>query len=227
MIKFFKKIKKSTWIKILVVIILSLILTLCFGHIPHEHFHDFSKQETIISPYKNPSNEKYINKLNSFETTLLPNMTHSKDYFVLNGGGTTIVGATRVFEMNKNDFENITFEEYIKWTEENFDKYECKTKNELEKDILCNLKGYIVFEDGKAIKHLNGRNDLISVNKFAFNYLNGFSQEIVQERRTRYNTEKPSFYFLNKENYKDYEIIDSIEVDNEEQFNEFKNYILK
>lgn len=227
MIKIFKKPKKSTLIKILVVIILSILLTLLFGHIPHTYFHDFSKQETVISPYDNPTNEEYLNKFNSLKTTLLPNMTHVKDYLVLNGGGTSIVGATRVFEMTKNDFENITFQEYIKWTEENFDKYECKTKEELEKDILCILKGYIVFEDGKAIKHLNGHNDSISVNKFTFNYLNGFSQDIVQERRTKYNSEKPSFYYLNKDNYKDYEIIDSIEVDNEEQFNEFKNYILK
>lgn len=224
-----KKIKKSTIIKILIVIIVSLILTICFGPVPQKYFHDFTNPNNIyISPYEDPANEESVKKLNSFaSSTLKPSMKHQRDYFILNGGGNTIVGTTRVYQMDKEDFRDVTFDDYITWTEHNFVTYECKTQEELNKNIVCGIKGYILFDDNTAIKYLDGKSDYITVTKIDFKYLNGFTQQVIQERRSRENVEKPSFFYVNKELFKDYSVIDKYEMDNEEKFEEFKNYIFK
>lgn len=202
--KVFKKPQKKTIFKILFTIILALILTIVIGHIPHEHFHDFSSNKTYVSPYENPANQKYIDTLNSFNTTTLQGMTHEKDYFVLNGGGNGVVGITRVFSMPKKNLETISYEDYIAWTEENVLNH----STEITEPFV--FKAYILFEDGSAIKYLDGTTTYITVNKFNFKYLNGFEQEIVQERRSRYSNNPLTF----------------LNTDTVEKFEEFKNKVL-
>lgn len=222
------KIIKNT----LIVLTLSLLLTLIFGPLPHKYIHKFPGNTTHkyssnnISPYEDTKNEEHLLKFNNMENTLISSsMKYDRDYLVLNGGGNTIVGLTRVFKMNKEDFKNISFEEYIKWTEENFAKYDCKTKEEYEKDILCHIKGYIIFEDNSAIKYIDGTTTYTKITESNFNYLNGFSQNIIQESRIQQNKEKPSFFYLNKETHN--QIIGNKTTDTEIEFNTLKDYMFQ
>ena len=66
------------------------------------------------------------------------------------------------------------------------------------------------LEDGSAIKYLDETSTYITVNKFNFKYLNGFEQEIVQERRNRYSNNPLTF----------------LSTDTVEKFEEFKNKVL-
>ena len=197
--------KKKILIKILLILSISLILTMTAGTKITEYFYNKTIEAQNnssflhVSPYKDLKNKEYIEA-------------------VLNGGGNTIIGTTRVFNAKKEDFRDVTFEDYTNWTKENFEKYDCLTIEDYEKNILCNLKGYIVFEDNSAIKYFDGVTTYTKVTPTTFNYLNGFSQDILQESRHEQNKQKPKFFYKTKNTSK---------ADTETEFNLLKEYIFK
>lgn len=208
---------KKLFLKITIIISLAILTTIVFGPI------HFIEKTTFHSPYDNIENKDQIEKINNFNTTLLPNMEHYSDYPVLNGGGTKIVGATRVFKMKKADFSNISFNDYIDWTKNNFEKYDCKTIETLKQDNICQLKGFILFEDETAIRYIDGVNSYVEVHLENYNYLNGYSQEIIHTNQDELS-DSP-FFYLSPEEYEDYTVISSYENNTTLDFEKFKETI--